>query len=81
MIHLVIHRPLRCAPFFTPLPVLSLFIPTSIAFAAAIGDHVELKATHQAGVPFHTAPGGTQQFQRVPSGTVATVIDLDRAGR
>jgi endonuclease/exonuclease/phosphatase family metal-dependent hydrolase len=49
--------------------------------AAVIGDQVELKASQQAGVPFHTIPGGTHMFQRVPSGTVATVIDLAREGR
>ena len=82
MIHLVIRRVLRCAPFLTPLLVtLSLLVATSIALTATVGDQVELKATHQAGVPFHHAPGGSQRFQRVPSGTVATVIDLDRAGR
>jgi endonuclease/exonuclease/phosphatase family metal-dependent hydrolase len=42
---------------------------------------VELKATHPAGVPFHSAPGGSQTFQRVPGGTVATVIDTAREGR
>jgi hypothetical protein len=45
--------------------LLSLCMPLlfSVAvFAAAIGDQVELKATHQAGVPFHQAPGGTQSF-------------------
>jgi hypothetical protein len=47
---------------------------------AAIGDQVELKATHQAGVPFHQVPGGGQTFQRVPGGTVATVMDLARSG-
>jgi hypothetical protein len=48
---------------------------------AAIGDQVELKATHQAGVPFHTAPGGSRTFQRVPDGTIGTVTDTARDGR
>jgi hypothetical protein len=64
--------------------LLSLCMPLlfSVAvFAAAIGDQVELKATHQAGVPFHQAPGGTPKFQRVPTGTMATVMDLAREGR
>jgi uncharacterized protein YgiM (DUF1202 family) len=82
MIHLVIRRALRCALSFTPLLViLSLLVATSIAFAAMIGDHVELNATHQAGVPFHHALGGTHGFQRVPSGTAATVIGTAREGR
>jgi hypothetical protein len=42
---------------------------------------IPLKATHQAGVPFLNAPGGTPTFQRVPTGTVATVMGLDRGGR
>jgi hypothetical protein len=41
---------------------------------------VELNATHQAGIPLHKAPSGGQTFQRVPGGTVATVIDLARGG-
>jgi hypothetical protein len=51
---------------------------------AVVGDQVELRATHQAGIPFHRAPGGTPTFQPVPGGTVATVTDLARelpAGR
>jgi hypothetical protein len=44
---------------------------TGIAFAAVVGDQVELRATHQAGVPFHGAPGGTPTFQRVPGGPAA----------
>jgi hypothetical protein len=52
-----------------------------LTFAAAVGDQVEFNATHLAGVPLHNAPGGTQTFQRVPSGTVATVIDTARDGR
>jgi hypothetical protein len=55
-----------------------------ITVAAVVGDQVELRATHQARVPFHSAPGGTPTFQRVPGGTVGTVTDLARglpAGR
>jgi hypothetical protein len=80
MIHLSSRRAASFTPSFTLLLVtLSVFLAVSIAFAA-VGDQVELKATHQAGVPFHNAPGGTPQFQRVPTGTVATVIGLDRGG-
>src|SRR5687768_12106033 len=82
MIHLVIRRALRCALFFTPLLViLSLCVATSLAFAAIIGDQVKLNATHQAGVPLHQEPRGTNDFQRVRDGTVATVTDLAQSGR
>ena len=60
---------------------ISLFGVASITVAAVVGDQVELRATHQAGVPFHSAPGGTPTFQRVPAGTVATMTDLARDGR
>jgi hypothetical protein len=60
---------------------ISLFGVASITVAAVVGDQVELRATHQAGVPFHSAPGGTPTFQRVPGGTVGTVTDLARDGR
>jgi endonuclease YncB( thermonuclease family) len=56
-------------------------LATSIAFAAAIGDHVELRATHQAGVPFHQEPRATNDFQRIPEGTEATVIDIAKGGQ
>jgi endonuclease/exonuclease/phosphatase family metal-dependent hydrolase len=67
---------------FTPLFLtLALLCTTNITLAATVGDQIELHATHPAGVPFHNAPGGGSTFQRVPSGTLATVIDLDRGGR
>src|SRR5918999_1269171 len=50
-------------------------------FAAVIGDQVDLKATHQAGVPFHQEPRPTNDFQRVPDGTRATVIEVVPDGR
>jgi hypothetical protein len=59
----------------------SLFGAVSFACAAAVGDQVELRATHQAGVPFHNTPGGGQTFRRVPRGTVGTVTELARDGR
>jgi hypothetical protein len=49
--------------------------------AATVGDRVELHATHRDGVPFHSAPGGSKTFQRVPDGTLATVTDTAREGR
>jgi Bacterial SH3 domain len=62
------------------LLTLGLCIASDLALAAAVGDRVELRATHPAGVPLHSAPGGSQRFERVPGGTVATVIGLDRGG-
>ena len=44
------------------------------AFAAGIGDQVALKATHQAGIPLHQEPCGTNDFLRVPDSTRATVV-------
>jgi hypothetical protein len=76
-----IRRAVRCRSFFTPLFLtLSLCFAANNALAAAIGDQVELKAMHQAGVPFHNAPGGSQTFQRLPTGTIATGLGLDRGG-
>ena len=47
MIHLAIRRAARCTSFLTRfLLTLSLFLAADIAFAAATGDQVELKATH-----------------------------------
>jgi hypothetical protein len=70
------HHAPRRIPFITSLFLaLCAFWIVTIAFAATVGDQVELRAMHQAGVPFHNAPGGSQKFQRVPTGTVATVID------
>ena len=77
MIHLAIRRAVRCPSFVTLLLCLvSLFCAAGITFAAVVGDQVELKATHQAGVPFHQEPRGTNDFQRVPDGTKATVMEV-----
>jgi hypothetical protein len=71
MRHLAIHRAARCLSFVAPLLLtLVLLSMASPAFAATVGDQVELKATQTSGVPFHNAPGGTPKFQRVPSGAV-----------
>jgi hypothetical protein len=67
-----------CTPV---LLILSLCVAATIAGAAAIGDQVELHATHPAGVPCHHAPGGSQTVQRVPTGTIATVVNIARDGR
>jgi Bacterial SH3 domain len=63
------------------LVTLSVFLAASIAFAAAVGDQVELKATHQAGIPFHQEPRGTDSFQRIPDGTRAQVIEVVKNGQ
>jgi micrococcal nuclease len=72
----------RCTSFFTSLFLtLSLCFAANNALAAAIGDQVELKATHQAGVPFHQEPRGTNDFQRIPDGMRAQVIDIAKDGQ
>src|SRR5688572_14621738 len=71
----------RTARLMVVLAVLLPLLSSASVFAASIGDQVELKATHQAGVPFHQSPGGSPKFERVPTGTVATVIDLARDDR
>jgi hypothetical protein len=66
------------------LVVLTLLMPISygtIAFAAKDGDHVEIKATHQAGILLHQESRSTHDFQRIPDGTEATVIDLGKGGQ
>jgi hypothetical protein len=59
------------------ITLLAILIPILCGAASsqtAIGDHVELKATHEAGVPFHSAPGSTNVFQRIPDGTPANRV-------
>jgi endonuclease YncB( thermonuclease family) len=70
------------------IPLLtSLFLALSVcwmvcsAFAAAVGEQVELKASHRDGVPLHQEPRGRHDFQRVPDGTRATVIDMAGGGQ
>jgi micrococcal nuclease len=48
---------------------------------AAIGNQVELAAMHQAGVPLHQEPSGTRDFQRLPNGTRARVLDVAKHGQ
>jgi hypothetical protein len=79
-LYFLLRLPLR----FTLKPLLctlSVFLAASMALAAAIGDQVELKATHRAGIPFHQEPRGTNHFQRVPDGTQAHVIDVAKGGQ
>src|SRR5215475_7700903 len=63
------------------LVTLSVFLAASIAFAAAVGDQVELMAMHQAGIPFHQEPRGTNSFHRLPDATRAQVIDAAKSGQ
>jgi Staphylococcal nuclease homologue len=42
---------------------------------------VELQATHQAGVPLHQEPLGTHDFQHIPDGTRAHVIEVAKGGQ
>lgn len=82
MRHRSIRRAARCTSSLTALLViLSLFLAASIAIAATVGDQVELKATHQAGVPLHQELHGTNDFQRIPDGTRARVIDIANNGQ
>jgi endonuclease YncB( thermonuclease family) len=76
------HRAARNIPVLTPLLLtLALLFTAGIALAAAIGDPVELHATHQAGIPLHQEPRGTNDFQRIPDGTRAHVIDMAKGGQ
>jgi hypothetical protein len=82
MIHRSSRRAVRCPSCVTPLLYLAIFLcMTGITLAAVVGDEVELNATHQAGVPLHQEPRGTHNFQRVPDGTKATVIEVAADGR
>jgi micrococcal nuclease len=63
------------------LAVLVFLFHRASTFAAAVGDQVELKATHKAGAPLHKEPRGTNDFQRVPDGTRATVMGIALDGR
>jgi hypothetical protein len=82
MRHCAIRRAAHClVPFSTLLLALSVLLPDGLACAATVGDQVELNATHRAGVPFHQEPRATNDFQRIPGGTRATVIDAAQDGR
>jgi micrococcal nuclease len=63
------------------LGVLGLLLTASLAWTAAIGDQVTLQARNRAGVPLHQEPRGTHDFQRVPDGTRATVLEVAQDGR
>ena len=59
--------------------LLTALLPPGV-LAQALGDRVELKASQHLGVPLHSQVGGSAVFERVPDGTVATVLELQRAG-
>jgi len=59
----------------------SLFCAATFVFAAAVGDQVELRGTYQSGIPLHSEPRGTNDFQQVPDGTKATVLEVAPDGR
>jgi hypothetical protein len=63
------------------LGILALLLAVSLAWTAAIGDQVTLQARNRAGVPLHQEPRGTHDFQRVPDGTGATVLEVAQDGR
>ena len=63
------------------LGILGLFLTRSLAWTATIGDQVVLQVTHPAGVPLHQEPRGTHDFQRIPDGTRAQVIDAAKDGQ
>jgi hypothetical protein len=50
------HHPVRGLAVLTPLLLtLAVLFTTSPTFAVAVSDQVELKASHQAGSPLHSA--------------------------
>jgi micrococcal nuclease len=61
--------------------ILGLLLTASLAWTAAIGDQVTLQARNRAGVPLHQEPRGTPDFQRIPDGTKATVMERVQDGR
>jgi endonuclease YncB( thermonuclease family) len=82
MIHRIHHRAVRTRAFLTPfLVTLVVLLTVGIAFAATVGDQVELQARNRAGVPLHQEPRGTHDFKRIPDGTKATVIEVAQDGR
>jgi hypothetical protein len=80
MIDLAIRRAVRCPSFVVPLLyIVTLLCAAGMTFAAAVGDQVELNATHQAGVssPISARKGlvrDTGHFQ--PQGGQSRNVDL-----
>ena len=82
MMHLAIRRVALRIPRHTPLLV-AVIVPlvAGAAFAAVVGDQVELKATHQAGVSLHQQPRGTNDFRRVALRSTIFCRGREVAGR
>jgi hypothetical protein len=82
VIHRTIRRAVLCSRCVTSLLCLViLFCAAGITVAAVVGDQVELNATHQAGVPLHKEPRGTNDFQHAPDGTRAQVTEVAKGGQ
>ena len=63
MIDRVMHRAVRCTALVSLfLYLVTLFCGAGIGFAVSVGDQVEIKATHQASIPFHNAPAAPTLF-------------------
>jgi hypothetical protein len=65
----------------TILALVTLWALCGTVPAAVVGDRVERRASPPAGVPLHQERRGTHDVQRVPEGTVATVMALAPKGR
>jgi micrococcal nuclease len=63
------------------LGILGLLLTASLAWTASVGDQVTLQTRNRAGVPLHQEPRSTPDFQRLPNGTKATVMELAQDGR
>jgi hypothetical protein len=82
MLHRSGRRAIRCPSLVTPLLYMAILLcMAGITVAAVVGDQVELKASHQAGIPLHQEPRGTNDFERLPDGTRARVIDVAKGGQ
>jgi hypothetical protein len=69
-----------------PIALLAILLPMICICGAsgsvtAIGDQAERHATHQAGAPLHQELHSTHDFQRIPNGTRAHVIDVAKGGQ
>jgi len=68
-------RPIALLAILLPM----IFICGASGSVTAIGDQLELHATHQAGVPLHQEPRGTHDFQRIPDGPTEGNVRHDPA--
>ena len=64
----------------TVVLALCVLAPPSL-WAQAVGDRIELKASHHLGVPLHSQVGGSPRFERVLHGAVAVVREIQQTGR